>query len=186
MRPSWSRAKSGIIPLILVGAFLFIFYQLQRAINAIGFHPTGWPFVDVILAIIIVLVAADLIGRVLEWNCVTSLVKSHLYRIPYIGSILLILVAKRNNLRVVEIRTTVGPTPNEGCWEFGIATAGPWDEDGITCHAVHTLGIGSKLISCVTQSNIRDAKKSFREVSLAVLSGGTLWSPPQPGMKKKD
>jgi hypothetical protein len=180
MRASWSRVKSGIIPLIVIGVFYFIFHELRRAINAIGFHPTGWPIIDIFLAIVIVLIAAELIGRIFEWEWVGNLVKHHLYKIPYIGSILLILVAKHNNLRVVEIRTTVGPTPDEGCWEFGIATAGPWVRKGILCHTVHTIGVGSRLISCVTQSNIRDPKKSFREVSIAALSGGTLFSPPPP------
>ncbi len=183
MRPSWSRIKSGIIPLVLIGVSLFIFHELVRAINAIGFHPTGWPLVNVLLGIIIVLAAAELIGRVLEWKYVGNLVKNHLHKIPYVGSILLVLVSK-HNLKVVEIRTTMGPTDTEGCWEFGIATAGPWDEDGITCHAVHTLGLTSRLLSCVTESNIRDAKKSFREVSLAVLSGGTLLSPPPKKLPK--
>jgi hypothetical protein len=170
----WSKIKLGIIPIVLLGVPVFIFYELLLMISAIRFRVFGNPFLDVPLSVAIVLGIAFVFGHILEWPRVKDWIRKYYIKIPFLGRILLVLAIPKHELEIIEVKTTPGPTHEEGCWEYAVITK-DWEENGMRWYRAHTIGIGGKLFSRISESNVRHlSPREKKAVWLTVLSFGFL------------
>lgn len=171
----WLRIKLGAVPLILLSIPVGTSFYLWKKIDSLGLHLTQNVFYDVPIKLAILLVFTWLLGSLFKMAWFKNFGEKHFLKAPFVGGILFALIIDRK-FEIVEIRTAPGVTLDRGgCWEYAVVTKDPWQEDGLTWHSVHTLGLTSnRLFSRVSADVLRPLKKSQQEALLTVLSMGLL------------
>lgn len=174
MKWIWQKVKFGIIPLFILCIPIFLAYKLWEVVVAWGLHITKNEFLDVPISIAILLTISFLFGYLLDRPNFQNFLKENCLKVPIVGGLLLVLFLPKDELQLVEIRTTWGSAPEEGNWEYALVTTRPWNEDGVLWYRVHTLGWTGKLFSRVGHSNVKQINRSPREVWITIFSMGLL------------
>ena len=170
----WQKVKFGIVPLFIICIPIFLAYKLWEIVVAWGLHITKNDLFDVPISIAILITISFLFGYLLDRPALQKFLKENCLEVPIVGGLLLVLLLPKEELQLVEIRTTWGPTPQEGNWEYALVTTKPWNDGSVTWYRVHTLGWTGKLFSRIGQSNVRQIDRSPREVWITVFSMGLL------------
>jgi hypothetical protein len=174
MKKIWQWFKLGILPLFIVSIPIYLFYLIWEVIDKYGFHLIGNSYYDVPVTIAIIIFTACLCGSLVNRPWFENLSKNYLIHLPIIGWMIVVFVLPKRKLHLVEIKTTWGPTPEEGNWEYALETCDPWIEDGIRWHRVHTLGWTGKLFCRIGDANIREINVPSHKAWMTIISMGIL------------
>lgn len=174
MKKVWQWLKSGIIPLFIAFIPIYLSCWIWEVIDSKGFHFLHNPFYDVPITIAIVFFSACLCGYLVSREWFVNFAEEYLLEIPIIGWLIVVFVLPKRKLNLVEIKTTWGPTPQEGNWEYALETCDPWVEDGVTWHRAHTLGWTGKLYCRIGDANIREIRVPPHKAWMTIISLGLL------------
>ena len=173
MKKLWQWFKLGVPPLIITFIVKYASCWIWNGKDNWGLHLVNNLFLDIPITAIIIFFSGCLYGYLVSREWFEKFAKEYLLVIPVIGW-LVVCILPKGNLKLIEVRTTWGPTLEESCWEYALETRDPWLEDGVIWHRAHTLGWTGKLFCSVGDGNIREISVPQHKAWITILSLGLL------------